>query len=54
MTKGISNFQTENALKNIDDEDINDNFVDVFSSNHMNKFISHAAMTSEKIYISSL
>ena len=30
------------------DEDINDNFVGVFPSNHMNKFIDHAAMISEK------
>ena len=48
MSKGISNFQIENALKNMSDEDINDNFVDVFSSNHMNTFIDHAAMISEK------
>ena len=48
MAKGIGNFQIENALKNIDDEDINDNFVDVFPSNHMNKFINHAAMIWEK------
>ena len=48
MAKGIGNFQIENALKNIDDEDINDNFVGVFPSNLMNKFINHAAMISEK------
>ena len=48
MSKGISNFQIENALKNMSDEDINDNFVDVFSSNYMNTFIDHAAMISEK------
>ena len=48
MAKGISNFQIENALKNIDDEDIHDNFVGVFPSNHMKKIINHAAMISEK------
>ena len=48
MAKGISNFQMENALKNINDEDINDNFVGVFPSNHMNKFIDHTAMISGK------
>ena len=48
MAKEISNFQIENALENINDENINDNFVDVFPSNHMNKFINHAAMISEK------
>ena len=46
MVKGISNFQIENALKDIDDEDINDNSVGVFPSNHMNIFINHAAMNT--------
>ena len=48
MAKGISNFQIENALKNVNDGDIDDNSVGVFPSNHMNKFIDHAAMMSEK------
>ena len=48
MAKGISNFQIESTLKNINDEDINDNVVGVFPSNHMNKFINHIAMISEK------
>ena len=48
MAKGISNFQIENALKNIDDEDIHNNFVGVFPSNHMKRIINHAAMISEK------
>ena len=48
MAEGISNLLIENALQNIDDEDINDNFVGVFPSNHMNKFINHAAMISAK------
>ena len=48
MAKGISNFQIENALKNIKDDDIDENFVGVFPSNYMNKFIDHAAMISEK------
>ena len=37
----------KHALKNMDDEDINNNFIGVFPSNHMNKFINQAAM-SEK------
>ena len=45
MSKGISNSQFENTSKNIY---IDDDFVGVFPSNHMNKFINHAAMTSEK------
>ena len=44
MSKGISNFQIENAIKNTGDEDLDDNFVGVFPSNHMNNFINHAAM----------
>ena len=32
----------------MEDEDINDNFVAVFPSNYMNKFINHAVMTSGK------
>ena len=37
----------ENALKNMNDEDIDNNFVGVFPSNRMNKFTDHAAMISE-------
>ena len=48
MSKGISNFQIEYAIKNIGHEDLDDNFVGVFPPNHMNKFINHAAMISEK------
>ena len=48
MANGISNFQIENALKNMNDDYMDDSFVGVFPSNHMNKFIDHAAMISEK------
>ena len=48
MSKRISNSQIENALKNMKDEDINNNFVGVFPSNYMNKFIKHAAIISGK------
>ena len=47
MSKGIRNFQMENALKNMNDEDIDKSFVGVFPSNRMNKFTDHAAMISE-------
>ena len=40
----ISNFQIENAIANIGDDD----FVGVFPSNYMNKFINYAAMISAK------
>ena len=45
---GRSNFQIEDAIKNIGDKDLIDNFVGVFTSNYMNKFIDHAAMISDK------
>ena len=48
MSNGISNFQIGEAFKNIGDEDINNNFVGVFPSNYINKFIDHKMMISEK------
>ena len=48
MIVGISNFQIEEAFKNIGDEDIGNNFVRVFPSNYMNKFIDHKLIISGK------
>ena len=48
MSKGIVNFQIENALKNLNDEDINDNFVGLLPANQMNRFIDYKTMVSEK------
>ena len=45
---GISNFQIEDAIKRIGDEDHLNNFVGVFALNHMNKLINHSAMIEEK------
>ena len=45
---GISNFQIENAIQNIRDNDLIDNFVGVFFSNYMIKFIDYASMISDK------
>ena len=47
MSKGISNFETEEALKNIDHPDIIDNFVGTFPASQMNKFIDYNSMISE-------
>ena len=44
----ISNFQIENAIENIGDNDLIDNFVGVFLSNYMSKFIDHASIISDK------
>ena len=48
MSKGISDVQIEEAFRNIDGSDINNNFVGAFPSNHMNKFIDHKLIISEK------
>ena len=48
MSDGISNSQIEEAFKIVGDEDIENNFVDVFPSNHRNKFINHKLMISDK------
>ena len=47
MSGGISSYQIENAFKKFGDEDLLDNFVDVFPSDYMNKFINHAAMIED-------
>ena len=46
---GISNFQIEEAIAKIGDENLLENFVGVFPSNYMNKLINHAAMIEDKI-----
>ena len=45
---GISNFQIEDAMKRISDEDLLNNFVGVFPLDHMKRFINHSAMIEEK------
>ena len=41
---GISNFQIEKAFEKINHPDLLNNFVGVFPSNYMNKFVNHAAI----------
>ena len=48
MSKGISNIQIEKAFRDLDDEEINDNFVGVFPANHINRFIDYKTMILEK------
>ena len=45
---GISNFQIEETFKRIDDEDLLENFVDVFPLSRISRFINHAAMISDR------
>ena len=54
MRGGISNFQIEEAFKNINDSDINGNFVGAFPANQMTKFIDYKSMISEKRKMSLL
>ena len=48
MSNGISNFQIEKTFKNINDPDVNNNFIGVFPANHMNKFADYKAIIAEK------
>ena len=48
MIDGINNFQIEEAFKNINDEDVDENLVGAFPSNHTNKFIDPISMISQK------
>ena len=48
MLKGILNFQIENAIKKINDEDLNNNLVGVFPWDKMNKSIDFKQMIHEK------
>ena len=45
---GISNFQIEDTIKKVGDENLLENFVGVFPSNYMNKFMNHATMIEDK------
>ena len=52
MREDISNVQIEKVFKNTDIGDINHNYVVALPSNHINKFIDHKLMISEKREIS--
>ena len=50
MSKGISNFEIEKIFKEINNEDINENFLGVFPSDKINKFIMFEKMMPGKKY----
>ena len=50
MTKAISNFEIERVIKEINNNDLNENFVDLFPSNRINKFIMFERMMPGKKY----
>ena len=43
---GISNEQIEKTFKDLGDPDLLDNFVGVFPSDYLKKFVNHTAMIS--------
>ena len=48
MSRGISNFEIEKIFKDINSEDIDDNFLNVFPSNKINKFLMFEKTIPEK------
>ena len=50
MSRGTSNFETEKVFNEINNEDINKNFLGVFPSDKINKFIMFEKMMPGKKY----
>ena len=50
MTKAISNFEIERVIKEINNNDLNENSVDLFPSNRINKFTMFERMIPGKKY----
>ena len=48
MLKGILNFQIENFIKTINDKDMIKNFVGVFLSDKMTRFIDYKQLIKQK------
>lgn len=48
MFKGILNFQREEPIKNLHNDDIMKSFVGIFPPNHMNEFMDFKSIISEK------
>ena len=48
MTKGISSLQIEKAFKELNKQNIDENFLGVFPANRLNKFIDYKTIISEK------
>ena len=48
MLKGISNLQIENVIKTINDKDLSNNFVGVFPSDKMTRFIDYKQLINQK------
>ena len=48
MTKGISNFEIERVFKEINNDGLNENFLGVFPSDKINKFMFERMMPGKK------
>ena len=48
---GISNEAIDDFFEKIDDKDLKSNFIGVFPSNFVNKFISHHSKTKNQISV---
>ena len=48
MSGGISNYEVIKFFENVEDNDIKENFVGVFPSNHINKFISFHKLVKDE------
>ena len=48
MLKGVSTFQIESPIKNLNNNNINENFVGVVPANNMNIFIDYKSLISFK------
>ena len=53
MSRGVSNFEIEKLFKEINNENINKNFLGAFPSNKINKFIMFEKMMPGKKNIHS-
>ena len=52
MTKGISNIEIEKLFKEINNDDLNENFLDVYPSDKINKLIMFQKMMPGKNILS--
>ena len=50
MSKGISNIETEKLFNEINNDDLNENFLGVYPSDKTNKFIMFEKMMPGKKY----
>ena len=50
MTKGISNIEIEKLFKEINNDDLSENFLDVYPSDKINKLIMFQKMMPGKKY----